>query len=756
MKLELKRLRKQKLFVVLLIMEVCLLLWGVISLFGKTQSYSYELSDVALAAGENYVVNDVSLAKGTYLIKLYYKTDVDYASVCEIVFDNMGYRGGYCNPFTLFAGKTQTEQEVWVLRDTNQISVELTAGGMLELEGLEFCETHASDRIRLFGICVLLLFVNVVYVLRQKDNAGRITIEQKLVGCILVFVALLSSIPLMVDGIYSSGDIGYHLMRIEGVKDGLLSGQFPVRIAPNWQQGNGYADAVFYCELFLLPAALLRMIGFTVTTSYRIYLLLMNIATVVISYLAFSKLFKNRYIGAFCSAIYTLSLYRFVLTFAVGGLGETAAMLWLPLFVLGFSKIYGDNSEEKQYKWCWLPLTIAFSGMICSHMLGCELVGGFTVLLCVILWRKTFEKRRFMALVKTVAGFLLLTAWFWIPFADYMLTGDFMIQHASGRTIQERGLYLAHLLNPVFFAGSEVFIDEAGMQNTLPMGIGIALIIVAATWGGVGVIFRRECEASKMLSKEDRCFGNILFGFSLLAIMMSLNVFPWNYLHSMNGLFASLVSSLQRPYRVLTIANILLIALAGLLCKIFARHARKSLATAFAGVVVGLTLFITLFLTGDFMFNTGMVRIYNSEGMGTGYIAGAEYLPYGVDAGKLTYHDPMATDNVVIEGFEKGALRRSVNCHNVSSQDGNVAVDLLYYKGYRACDADTGAALEVYAGENGLVSVVVPVGYDGVIDISFVSPWYWRLAEVVSYLSVVGMVILYRRDKKRLCTKKEA
>ena len=97
-----------------------------------------------------------------------------------------------------------------------------------------------------------------------------------------------------------------------------------------------------------------------------------------------------------------------------------------------------------------------------------------------------------------------------------------------------------------------------------------------------------------------------------------------------------------------------------------------------------------------------------------------------------------------------------MNCYNVSAEDGNVTVDLLYYKGYRAFDADTGEELAVYAGSNGLVTVNVPTGYDGIVEISFVSPWYWRMAEIISCISVVGMFVLYQRDKKRMLMQKEA
>ena len=46
----------------------------------------------------------------------------------------------------------------------------------------------------------------------------------------LLGTILLSCIPLFTDHIYGGSDITYHLLRIGNLKDGFLSGQFPVRI----------------------------------------------------------------------------------------------------------------------------------------------------------------------------------------------------------------------------------------------------------------------------------------------------------------------------------------------------------------------------------------------------------------------------------------------------------------------------------------------------------------------------------------------
>ena len=57
-----------------------------------------------------------------------------------------------------------------------------------------------------------------------------------------------------------------------------------------------------------------------------------------------------------------------------------------------------------------------------------------------------------------------------------------------------------------------------------------------------------------------------------------------------------------------------------------------------------------------------------------------------------------------------------------------------------------------------MVSVAVPAGYDGTIIVEFVSPWYWRVAEVLSllaFLVFIGYIYKNSRAQKKLVQKEE-
>lgn len=762
-------LYRQRPFWVLAGIEILLLLLCISGLFGKNAVYEYGVEQMTAnfgvydegqggyvadaAAGQtgNLVdFSNIALPKGVYRVCLSYATDANMQNMCTVTDDSVAYNGLLTNGEMLYSGLEQTDFEMWLLQDTSSLIVHARYNqGNLAVKGLTIYQTNAGNRIILFLYLCLILIVDSIYLFRKYDAAYGVPIQQKNVILGVLAIVVMASIPLMTNYIVNSGDIGYHLLRIEGLKDGILSGQFPVRIAPDWQQGNGYADAVFYGQTLLLPAALLRMIGFTVNTSYRIYMLLINAATAWLSYYCFQKIFKERYVGLLCSMLHTLSVYRLYKTYMCGALGETLGSLFLPLIVYGFYRVFTEDIHSKEYKWSFLPLLIGFAGIIQSHMLTCEIVGGFTILLCIILWKRVFRKETFWALAKAAVGSVLVAAWFVVPFLDYMLTGDFVIHHVSGRTIQERGLYLAHLFSFPTFAGPDVFPAENGMVGTAPMGIGFALLAVWLAWGYLRNTGRIRKSGNEHLTAEEIALGRILGIFAGMAMLMSLSLFPWDRIQFLNRITATLVSSLQFPNRFLTLGSVACVGLAGVIGIWIWRRDRTGCKALWAGALIVLTFMTSVYMETDFLYKKDFMRVYNDEGMGNGYISGAEYLPYGTDATQLIYRAPIVGGDVEIEGYEKGPLTVEVSCRSYGAE-GSLNLPLLYYKGYRAYDADTGEELEVYDGVNHTVHVKVPEGYEGTVRTTFVSPWYWRLAEAISLISGVGLAVWYHLARRRV------
>lgn len=342
-------IEKKRSFQILLLAEILLLLWGIIGLFGKDAVYEYSVESMT---GEYGNFENIALPRGVYTVSLYYDTDTDMVNRCEVKDTSIGYKQLLTNGEHLYAGLNHTNFTMWILEDTDHLSVNAVYGGTgsLEVTGLTISETNAASRMFLFWVVVISLLVNLGYLYRQYDKAYEIPAKKKNVAFGLGVTILFTSLPLMVDYIMSGGDIIYHLMRIEGIRDGLAAGQFPVRIAPEWLRGHGYASSVFYGETLLYIAAFFRLIGFSVLRSYQMFFFLINIAGVLTAYYCFKKIFKEEYIGLLCSFLYNMSLYRCFKTYPTGAFGECFGILFLPFLAYGFYRVFSEDVTAKSYQ----------------------------------------------------------------------------------------------------------------------------------------------------------------------------------------------------------------------------------------------------------------------------------------------------------------------------------------------------------------------------------------------------------------------
>ncbi|MBQ7934702.1 MAG: hypothetical protein IJ327_07970, partial [Lachnospiraceae bacterium] len=689
---------------------------------------------------------NISLPKGVYQVSLYYSTDTYMKNICVVNNGEAGFKTLLTGGEHLYAGLDKTDFQMWLLDDSDAVQVQVVYGGegSFQVHGLRIYETNALYRIYLFVLVLLCLGVNSCILFYQYDKAYKVSRECKNIIWALSVLILIVSLPLMHDSMIYSGDLVYHLMRIEGIKDGILAGQFPVRIAPKWLNGYGYASSIFYGETVMYIAAFFRLIGFSVVTSYKMFIFVLNVATVLIAYYCFQRIFKNGYIGLLCSALYSLSVYRIFKTFLCGSLGETLGVLFLPLIVYGFWRVFTENCTDAKYKKAWVPLTIGFTGLVQSHFLTGELVGFFTILLCLILWKKVLRPRTFGVLARTVIYTILLSAWFLVPFLDYMLRDDFVIQHVSDRTIQSRGLYPAHLLFTFFSNGTNTFFVSGGMNNSQPMGIGISLLVALLLWGGIWFLRKH-----KDIFSGYAALGMISWVFAFMAMCMSLSVFPWDYIQSLSSVTGTLVSSIQFPNRILTIATVLLTVVAGVVGKWILTAYKDKGFQIYCGFMGVLLLFSSIYLTNDMMRKAEHFQVYNAECMGTGYIAGEEYLPYGTDASPLLHRAPVVQESIVLEGYEKQGLRVRIGCYNTDLEEAFIELPLLYYRGYHAYDTDSGMELPVYKGTNNVLGVAVPGDYQGMFEVRFDSPWYWRCAELFSVFFCVLLLVGYRLGERK-------
>lgn len=752
---------QKKIYIVLCI-SVLLTLFCVFKLVMPNQSYHYdgELTlDNGMAGQEVAIYDQIVLPIGVYEIQMEYKTDTSMQSLCTVKDGTVFHGGLLTNGEHLYKNLNSTGFRLWLFESTEsmQVIVWYSGSGDVITGNLTIRETNALWTMLLVLIWGLTFLVVGMLVFREYDRIKQMNQEKKIVMGGLLVVIFIASLPYLQGGCVDGADLVYHLQRIEGVKDGILSGQFPLRIEPEWLFGHGYANSIFYCNTLLYFPAILRLLGFTVTTCYNLYCIALNIATAWIAYYCFMKIFQNCYVGLLCSALYTLSVFRIYKLTITAALGEGSAFTFIPLVIYGMYRALTEDRLLEEYKTVWIPIAVGYAGLMQTHVLTCEITAFLTIIICITSLKRIFRKETFFQLSKGALAAVAMSFWYLVPFLDYYLNENVHVRHVSARTIQDRGLYLPQLFFHWWRLGDNAVSGDQGMVESHAMGIGLVLgigfFLFCVLW------FSGEFRKLKLrvlsLGKFSCLLGAVL-------MLMSLNIFPWDRIQRMNAVASSFVSSVQFPNRFLGWGTAFLVTVCGcLLCFFYKRNRRWFFYVGAVCVLIGVST-SSIFLIDHVCRDTTYLYIYNEEGMGFGYISGEEYLVEGTKLELLDFGVPSTSEYIELTGYMKKYLRVVVKCINNVETEGYMEVPILHYTGYRAYARSTGEELPMIKGTNNLVRVMIPPGFTDEVEIKFVSPLSWRISEMVTYIwwlvmsvTFISKVVGRRKTQTELRKKRE-
>jgi len=518
-------------------------------------------------------------------------------------------------------------------------------------------------------------------------------------------------------------------------------------VASRWLFGHGYASSLFYPDTFLLIPALFRIIGFPLTTAYNMYIFVVNLAAAVIAYVSFRGIFDDERIGLLGCMLYTLAPYRVYNIYNRSAVGEYTAMIFLPLLCWGFYRIFADDIHAPKYRYSWIIPTLGFTGIIQSHLLSCEIVGGMTILLCMLLIRRVLRRQTFAALVKVVLATSALNLWFIVPCLDMMLSGSYYYSNNANVYVQNRGVLWATLLMTWQASGANSKYRELGMVEGEPIGVGIAVLIGAAAF----LILRKRQNVSEREKSLDSA-GKTALVIACVSWAFSSAYFPWDAIKDAVPALGGLVSMIQFPTRLTMIPAVMGVFVSCAAGMWTLKQDNALVKRSFCVLICGAAAFFSLYQTNDtLMTGEDKLRIYSSDSIGNSGILGAEYLPLGVDY-PSSFHGAEGSEGVEILSFAKEQLSTETGVR-VSEAEGSYYVELpmLYYKGYQVREQTAGVSVE--AGNGGHVRVNLPAGYSGTLHVSYDGMWYWHAAEAVSAVSLLalaGLLIWLKRTAENL------
>ena len=144
------------------------------------------------------------------------------------------------------------------------------------------------------------------------------------------------------------------------------------------------------------------------------------------------------------------------------------------------------------------------------------------------------------------------------------------------------------------------------------------------------------------------------------------------------------------------------------------------------------------------------VYVADIESFGTFELGNEEYLPANLDTKQENFPEGKlwSGDSVEITEREKSGTHYILSCTNMSDQEQTVELPMTYYRGYEARDKQTGGQILVDSGENCRVRLTLAGNYSGTIQVEYREPVLWRIAEMISLISVVGIACSFFRERR--------
>lgn len=736
------------------LVELIVLLICLTGMFTASGRFSQKFENDTLPVGDNRI----SLERGSYQVTMDYDLTVDAVRITPL------YEASYGpdDAETILLTKEFKEKtfELLLPDQVNEFSFqlpELENADDLVIHSITMERTNQSERVRFFVVLCIFCAVDVLFYLGRKGRFGAWSVEKRGSVLCIGLIVLFACVPLMTNYLLSGQDLTFHLMRIEGLAEGLKQGQFPVKMQPVWLNDYGYPVSILYGDLFLYVPAVLRIIGFSLQASYKIYLVMIQIITAVNTYLCCKEITEDRKLGVVGCFLYMFATNRMTNIYYRAAVGEYTALAFLPLVFLGLFYLLGEKERTRaEQKKVFFLLVMGYTFMLESHMLSFNIAIVFSIIYCLFHFKKFLQN--FWFLVKTALITIGLNLVFLVPMADYMISHDMKVKFASQiENMQEHGLFLSQLFQmfrfPVSLSGNVM----NGVGGDMAIGIGLAYMLMLAlfVWELCCCFWRKKkgmASEGMIASESVRIF--VIF---LLCLVMSCYFFPWHAIGKIPVL-GSILTPYQFAWRFIGIATFLGVILTMYALKTLEKLTDRTIKVAAIVVLGTLTLIGSQYLMDNKVSDsTARTKVTSSASIYTaGAVANGEYLFVENSAMAIIDQQPVPADEtaVLITSYEKKNSRISMECENLTEEVQQVKVSFLDYKGFVATDKTTGEKLDTTCDEQHILTVLLPAGYQGTVQVCFRQPWYWRVAEIVSLAVLIALFVYgwkgYRYEKREL------
>lgn len=521
----------------------------------------------------------------------------------------------------------------------------------------------------------------------------KITQNKKNTMIFILILTLLASIPVFIfPGIKKGDDIYFHLSRISAISDNIKNHRF-IGVYSEYFNGYGYANGLFYPDLFLYIPAILKTLGMNIINSYKVFLILINFLSIFSIYITIKGISKNKYASILGSIIYAFAPYRLVDIYERAALGEALAFIFIPLIIYGiYEIIYKD--KQKFY-----ILTLGMTGLILSHIVSTYIMGIVLFILCLINIKKLLKENRIIYLIISALITLLLTSYFILPMLEQMKSQTFYYSNTPNIT----EFQLSKRTVPIYllFLGIPNLRKAILKKYWVPSGIGIIFVYL---------IYK------KIKTKKTTDFINHTYRISIIFLLLTAIKPFWDI-----EIIKKILYPIQFPWRLYMVPTLLLTISGSIL--ISKEESKKTIRNIFLISMISLISMFVICIIPP--------RIKQIEEYDASY---AEYLPKEINKEYIKNRNIIITSNNEVEhSFTKKGTEMQIE-YKQDSEDTYLELPLIYYKGYKAYDKKT--EMETFKTENGLLAIKINNKKAGTINVSYKGTTLARITKITSLVSL--------------------
>lgn len=587
---------------------------------------------------------------------------------------------------------------------------------------------------------------------------GSTRLQKALIVVCVPGFALLSCLPLFGAYVRWGHDIAFHMLRIRGLADSIKHLELTGRMQMLWCGGYGYPVGICYNQLFLYPAGFMNRAWFTVDDSYRTMVVLISIMTSGIAYYSYRRIGKSRALGLLGSFLYTFTIYRLNNIHTRADVGEFTAMAFLPLFLLGLYELYLGYPDDEFTPHPVLHLVASVSGLVECHVITCRTLAMYCGIFAILTWRKSFSREIFPQLLKSVLLSILLGLYFLVPLFDYYFNKE-ITSSANGiwEDIPGSAMTLSQMFAP------PTTLEDHGMPfapNLNSIYLPVFVVCIAAAI----VLYVRHRKQLAVTNNQKagtflkRRFKSIrmLIVFIALSLYLCSTAFPslWLSEHA-PFLYTVLTGGLQFIWRYLVLATAMMITL---IIDIMAAVTEsedagrsKPLLIACAAILCLSVTFQTVQYMRGYLARPSEPASLDPY-VNTFIVSGAEYITPDADLAYMKEHlDISVSDDSVMEAafLERKGTKATASVTNASPQEQWVEFPISAFKGFHVYTAGN-HELPIKKGYSDRIRIAVPASFDDVVKIEFRQPLYWRIADLMSWGTLLLLAGGYLRRNKIL------